>query len=176
MQKEEKMLTMVIGAILGLIIAGITVIIGKCKRTLIVITILAFGLMLGFIVGGLVSVGISSVLPKDYVLIENINLMQMNNQEPKCFIAEVPWKKNESSMWKKNEDSMYMFLRKDTNGKQKFDMIPIAKSASPYKKQREDGLIRVFENKSKIYHLFTSLPDFRYGIFVPEDSIILTSK
>jgi len=170
------MLTIVTCAILGLIVGGLATIIKRRKWTLAVSTNLVIGLVLGFIVGGLVSVGISPVLPKDYVLIENINLMQMNNQEPKCFVAEVPWKKNESSMWKKNENSMYMFLRKDINEKQKFDMIPIAKSASPYKEQREDGLIKVFENKSKIYHRFTLVPDFRYGIFIPEDSVVLTSK
>jgi hypothetical protein len=159
---------MVMGAILGLLIAGIIAIRKKHKLVLVVTAELMVGLMTGFIVGYAVSIGVWQALPKDYVLIENINLMRMNNQEPKCFVAEVKWRKNESSM--------YMFLRKDTNGKQKFDMIPIAKTAYPRKEQREDGLIRVFENKSKVYHLFTLASDFRYGIFVPEDSIILTSK
>lgn len=160
------MLTMVICAILGLIIAGIIAIRVRKKHKLAFIGTISLmtGLMMGLVVGFSVSLGLWYVLPKDYVLTENINLMQINNQEPKCFVAE-----NESGMY-------YMFLRKDTNEKQKFDMIPIAKSASPYKKQREDGLIKVFKNKSKIYHLFTFLPDVRYEIFIPEDSIILTSK
>jgi len=153
---------------LGFVIAGIIAIRRKHKLVLVVTAELMVGLMTGFIVGFAVSMCIWQVLPKDYVLIENINLMQMNNEEPKCFVAEVQWNKNESSM--------YMFLRKDMNGKPKFDMIPVAKTAYPRKEQREDGLIKVFENKSKIYHLFTLVPDVRYGIFIPENSIILTSK
>ena len=162
------MLTMITGAFLGLVIAGIIAIRRKHKSVLVVTAELMVGLMTGFIVGYVVSVCMWQILPKDYVLTENINLMQMNNQEPKCFIAEVKWNKSVISM--------YMFLRKDMNGKLKFDRIPVAKTADPYKKQREDGLIRVFENKSKIYHLFTLTSDVRYGIFIPEDSIVLTLK
>lgn len=162
------MLTIVTSVILGFVIAGIIAIRKKHKLVLVVTAELMVGLMTGFIVGFAVSMGIWQVLPKDYVLIENINLMRMNNQEPKCFVAKV--------QWRKNENSMYMFLRKDMNGKPKFDMIPITKTAYPHKEQREDGLIKVYENKSKVYHLFTLASDFRYGIFIPEDSIILTSK
>ena len=168
------MLTILIGAFLGLIITGIIAIRArerareKRKWTLVVTAELTIGLIIGLLVGFVASICLWPVLPKDYVITENINLMRMNNQEPKCFIAEVKWGKSKSSR--------YMFLKKDINEKQKFDMIPIAKIAGPYKKQREDGLIKVFENKSKIFHLFTFLPDVRCEIFIPEDSVVLTSK
>lgn len=114
--------------------------------------------MISVFVAVFISLCIAVILPKEHILVKELEIVPIELEEQKYFV-----------ILRGTADSV--FFTKDKNGKiKRIYRIP-KKRLNIMEQERNNGLFRVYENRSKTYKFFSFFTDTKYETLIPKNTI-----